>query len=66
MLHSSELYEGNADRVGFRGLQSEDGKISYIDCWNYDGQGNEGKGSAIECEERNGCGKIIIPTGMEG
>lgn len=38
MLHSSELYEGNADRVGFRGLQSEDGKISYIDCWNYDGQ----------------------------
>ncbi len=36
-LKQGEYQESNSGESRFRGLQDIDGKITYINCWNYDG-----------------------------
>ncbi len=37
-LKQGEYQESNSGESRFRGLQDIDGKIAYINCWNYDGE----------------------------
>lgn len=37
MFGNNQVFEGGSETIGFRGLQDLEGKVVYIDCWNFDG-----------------------------
>ena len=54
-LKQGEYQESNSGESRFRGLQDIDGKIAYINCWNYDGErvvGEPAKRQAVTNAEK--------------
>lgn len=49
-LQGGYFYQGDNQQYHFKGIQDKEGKIEYIDCWNYDGAAIEEKYAPLGAE----------------